>query len=84
MSNRYEITNDFSFKIENRDSDVYIEYSDHDRLDLISFRIYNDPSYWWLILHANGYQLEFDIEPGELLRVPYPLELALRDINAKS
>ena len=82
MASRYDLTNDFSFEVKQRDTDIHIEFSDNDRIDLISYRIYGDPKYWWLILHANGYQLEFDIAPGELLRIPYPLEFALGDINA--
>lgn len=67
--------------------DLYITYTSSDRLDLISNRVYGDPQYWWLILAANGYQIEFDIENGEVLRVPYPLDDAInsirKNINAK-
>lgn len=62
-------------KIDNkpRQSDMYITYRSEDRLDLISSRIYGNSEFYWVILEANGYSLEFDIEPGEILRVPYPL-----------
>ena len=56
-----------------RVSDVYVTYRDGDRLDLISRRIYGKSEYYWVILEANGFSIEFDIEPGEILRVPYPL-----------
>jgi hypothetical protein len=62
-------------------SDIYITYISSDRLDLISNRIYGDPQYWWMILAANGYQIEFDIEDGEILRVPYPLSDAINSIR---
>ncbi len=67
--------------IKNRETDVYIEYSEINRLDLISNTYYSDPTYWWVILHANDYSIEFDIEPGELLRIPLPLKLALSDVS---
>ena len=78
---RYEIVKDTYSLINNRETDIYLEINDQDRLDLISYRIYGDPTYWWLILRANGYQIEFDIEAGELIRIPFPLELALNDIR---
>jgi nucleoid-associated protein YgaU len=56
-----------------KQSDMYITYRSEDRLDLISSRIYGKSEFYWVILEANGYSLEFDIEPGEILRVPYPL-----------
>jgi hypothetical protein len=68
-------------EIPRMNSDVYITYISSDRLDLISNRIYGDPQYWWLILAANGYQIEFDIESGEILRVPYPLVDAINSIR---
>ncbi len=64
-----------------RESDIYITYNSADRLDLISYRVYDDPKYWWVILAANGYQLEFDIESGEILRIPIPLSDVLSDIR---
>ena len=59
------------------ETDVYLMYNSADRLDLISYRVYGDPQYWWVILSANEYQIEFDIEPGEILRIPYPLSTAI-------
>lgn len=77
----------FTGNIPRMDSDLYITYKSSDRLDLISNRVYGDPQYWWLILSANGYQIEFDIENGEVLRIPFPLENAInsirKNINAK-
>ncbi len=68
--------------IKYRSTDVYIEYNAEDRLDLISNRYYNNPAYYFVILHANDYSIEFDIEDGELLRIPIPLNLALLDVEA--
>ena len=63
------------------ESDVYLMYNSADRLDLISYRVYGDSQYWWVILGANEYQIEFDIDPGEILRIPYPLSDALAAIR---
>ena len=68
-------------EISKRETDIYLIYNSADRLDMMSYRIYNDPQYWWLILVANGYQLEFDIEEGEILRFPYPLLEVLNEIK---
>jgi len=68
-------------EIANRDSDLYITYNGADRLDLISHRVYGDSQYWWVILAANEYQIEFDIIEGEILRVPYPLMDVLADMR---
>lgn len=68
-------------EIQHRESDLYIPYNGADRLDSISYRTYNDPQYWWVILAANEYQIEFDIVEGEILRVPFPLSSALQDMK---
>jgi len=64
-----------------QDTDLYITYNSSDRLDLISYRIYGDPQYWWVVLSANDYQIEFDIEYGEILRIPFPLAPVLTKIK---
>ena len=55
------------------------------RLDNISFNYYGNPDYGWLILLANPNVggLEFNIPDGTMLRIPFPLELALEDYNNK-
>lgn len=60
-------------KIPESSSDAFIVFNSAERLDLLSYRMYGDPQYWWVILAANGYQIEFDIEDGEILRIPTPL-----------
>lgn len=70
-----------TFTISKRDSDIYLNYLNGDRLDLMSYRVYGEPQYWWIILAANDYSLEFDIEFGEILRVPYPLSEVISEIK---
>jgi len=69
------------YKILDRETDVFLTYNSADRLDLISNRVYGSPNYWWVILAANNYHIEFDIEAGEVIRVPYPLADVLNEIR---
>jgi hypothetical protein len=70
-----------SIKIPESNSDFYVYYDvGKTRLDLLSYQYYNDPNYGWLILQANPHagSLEFNIEDGTKLRIPYPLETAIQ------
>lgn len=63
-----------------KSSDLYEHYvCGFTRLDILSQKYYKDPNYGWLILQANPEVggLEFMIEDGYLLRIPYPLDLSL-------
>jgi hypothetical protein len=90
-SNRYKLIynqdtlrqNIYTPTISKRETDVYLTYTESSRLDNISNRIYGYPEYYWVILQANGYSLEFDIEVGEILRVPYPLEAVIEELQSK-
>jgi len=73
-----------SFVVTENSTDIYINYSYADRLDNIAGRIYGAPEFYWVILDANGYSAEFEIEPGEILRIPYPLERVIDDIRKQS
>lgn len=67
-------------KIPATNSDRYIRYRRGlTRLDRVSYEHYGDPNYGWLILQANPSvgALEFAITDGTLLRIPYPLEVAI-------
>lgn len=86
--NRYKsfIGNDGSLKtvpfikIPTRMTDKYTYWDKHNsRMDLISYQFYGDPNYGWLILQANPNlpSLEYMIEDGEAIRVPFPLDLTI-------
>lgn len=66
-----------------RRSDKYITYqSSKMRLDYIAGEIYKDETLWRLIMWANPeYFLEFDIPDGAIIRVPYPLNDVLAEVN---
>ena len=68
--------------IQDRESDIILNYNDPDRLDLMSMRYYNTPNYWWILLAANEFDFEYDIPSGEVMRVPMPLAKVLEDVEA--
>ena len=49
------------------------------RLDTLSYKYYGDPDYGWLILQANPSipSMEYRIEDGTIVRIPYPLSTAV-------
>lgn len=50
------------------------------RMDLLSYRYYNNPNYGWLILMANPSlgSMEFSIPNNAKIRIPYPLDVTLQ------
>lgn len=68
-------------KINKGDTDIYIDFKkDTMRLDTLSYKYYGDPNYAWLILSANPElpPYEYLIEDLSLIRIPYPIESALK------
>lgn len=65
--------------IPQRDSDKYITWNvDRDRLDIIASRYYGNVFYDFLILYANPKYLDqFDIEDGDVIRIPFPIDAAI-------
>lgn len=51
------------------------------RIDLLSYKYYNDANYGWLILLANPNlgSLEFNIKNSSQITIPYPLNESLED-----
>lgn len=69
--------------IKNRASDKSVTYNKQlNRLDNIAGDVYQDETYWKLILWANEqYFLEFDIPDNTVIRVPFPLQDVLNEVN---
>ena len=64
-------------EIPKKNTDFYEYYElGKTRLDLLSYKYYDNPNYDWLILQANPEcgSLEFNIEDKTLLRIPFPLD----------
>ena len=71
-------------KVEPKSTDFFEIYeAGRSRLDKISFDYYGDANYDWLILMANPEidGLEFNIPDGYELRIPYPLNITLENLN---
>lgn len=76
----------YGLKIKKRATDVsYIYRTGIDRLDKLSQDYYGTPFYNWLILQANPQHgaTEFDIPDDTVIRIPYPLEEVLDEIEEK-
>ncbi len=73
-----------SLKLKQKSSDREEFYTvGESRLDKISYKYYGDPNYGYLILMAN-YDIcsnETDITTSCLLRIPYPLNETINEIN---
>ena len=68
-------------KVPAMNTDKYTVYKvGQTRLDQLSYQYYNNPNYGWLILQANPdiMPLEFKIDDGQKIRIPYPLESAIQ------
>lgn len=48
---------------------------DANRLDLISYRMYGTPLYWWAIAEASFIKDPFRVPTGTILRIPSPASL---------
>ena len=68
-------------KIEQKSSDLFETYKKNEsRLDLISYKYYDNPNYGWLIMQANPEfgSMEYEIPDGSVLRIPYPLAASIK------
>ena len=86
--NRYKsfVTNEGVVKevpfipIPKRESDKYTYWEkSHSRMDILSYKYYGNSWYGWLILQANPHlpSMEFMIEDGEKIRIPFPLDVVI-------
>jgi len=91
-ANYYELlkTNDKlknmpAIQIEHRPTDKSVTYNKQkNRLDNIAGNVYNDETYWRLILWANEeYFMEYDIPDNTVIRVPWPFQDVLTEVDTK-
>jgi hypothetical protein len=70
-------------KIKHRSTDKTVTYNrQKNRLDTIAGNIYKDETLWRIILWANEeYFVEFDIPDNTVIRVPYPLQDVISEVN---
>lgn len=61
----------------------YLEAGDVARPDLLAYRFYGDPAYYWIILWVNEIMDPFEqMYPGLLLRIPTQQRLAQFGVRA--
>lgn len=79
-------TNNVYPEIPLSNNDSYVITVMGDRLDLLAFDFYNDPTLWWVIASANALPGDsLYLEPGSQIRIPsnYPAVLTqYRSVNA--
>lgn len=70
-------------KISFRKTDKYITYQrEQMRLDYIAGQIYKDETLWRIIMWGNPeYALEFDIPNQTVIRIPFPINDVLTEVN---
>ena len=69
-----------SVKIDKENTYIYLLYDKNKmRMDMLSYKYYGDPDYGWLILQANPHvgSMEYLIQDGAVVRIPYPLTTAI-------
>lgn len=49
---------------------VTVTASESGRLDLVSYRVYNTPVYWWIIARFNGVINPETVTAGTILQIP--------------
>ena len=66
-----------------RNTDKYITYQrEKMRLDYIAGQIYKDETLWRVIMWANPeYSIEFDIPNQTVIRIPFPINDVLTEVN---
>ena len=71
-------------KLKQKNSDKQIQYKlGIDRMDLLSYKYYQDASYGWLIMLANPEfgGLEFEIPDMSPIVIPYPFDTTIQQYN---
>lgn len=48
-----------------------------DRFYKLAYQYYSDPSYWWVIALFNQKPTEADLQYGDVIKIPLPLEKIL-------
>ena len=52
------------------------------RLDILSYRYYGTPDYWWVISQANNLSGDtMNVPAGKKIRIPQDIEQILRDMD---
>lgn len=64
--------------------DIMYTMKAFDTIDNLAAEHYKDPNLSWIIMCANpDYFMEFDIKPGDIIRIPMPLENIWKQLGEK-
>lgn len=64
------------------EQDVYITTNSMDRLDMLAYKYYGNPRYWWVIAMVNNLSNgSLAVEGGIQLRIPYSAEVVVRALE---
>lgn len=68
---RYHVTTDRK-DIATKSHDIYFKVDSkcENRLDIVSIKFYNYPTFWWSIAMANNIDDAFNVPIGTILRIP--------------
>tara|TARA_R100001129_G_scaffold25173_1_gene16499 strand:- start:3879 stop:4220 length:342 start_codon:yes stop_codon:yes gene_type:complete len=77
--NHYSFKKFKTIKIKDLDQVTVIEHiwQFHDRYFKLASQYYADPTYWWIIAYFNNAPLESDLDVGQTILIPVPLEYIL-------
>ena len=67
------------------DTDIVLITRDYERMDILANKYYNNPTYWWILAHANHIKGTILVPPDTQLRVPTDINLILsnyKDLNS--
>jgi len=67
------------------EDDLYVILPNSIRLDQLSYQYYGDPTYWWVIAHANHIKGSLYADEGQKIFIPknpYIIENAIGSNNA--
>lgn len=70
-------------QIPTTEDDTYVIAVLGDRLDLMAFDFYGDPSFWWVIASANALPGDsLYLEPGSQVRIPAEIRSVINQYNS--
>lgn len=76
IDNYDPLTSNFLFQIKNLPlGGVYTVQGEDGRPDLLSYSVYGDTQYWWILMAYNGFNSVDQIHNGEQIKFPKVAEL---------
>lgn len=64
------LENDAAITPKNDDTKILVKQEEEGRPDMVSYRVYGNPFYAWVIMQRNGVLDPFTIKPGKYLYIP--------------